>query len=271
MYACDFEYDGKYLSDFGYILGRAGSDGGVSSDAKGSEISFITASTHDGKRFGNVGSKFENCLKATFHICKNPAIFGDDLMEITRDEFRDMNRWLNRREFLRFRAINPDEGEFPQPFFYASFNLAKDDVDGKTFSIELNMQTNAPFGYDAEKWETFQIGTNGVRTFHDMSDEPGNTYPQMLITCKAAGTLRLRNSMTGCDTVIENCADGEVISFSGDSMIISSSVASHDIANDFNYNFFSIGNTYASRENVITSTLACRIELGYEPIRKDAI
>ena len=57
----------------------------------------------------------------------------------------------------------------------------------------------------------------------------------------------------------------------GDTMIIETSDASHDIANDFNYDFFSVGNTFGDSRNDITASIACTVSLGYEAIVKDTI
>ena len=71
--------------------------------------------------------------------------------------------------------------------------------------------------------------------------------------------------------VIKNCTSGEVITLSGETMIITSSDEDHDIANDFNYDFFSFGNSFENRSNIITSSAACKFEIGYEAIVKDTI
>lgn len=45
----------------------------------------------------------------------------------------------------------------------------------------------------------------------------------------------------------------------------------HDIVNDFNYDWFSIGNTYESQENVVTATMPCEMTIRYRPIWKDTL
>lgn len=41
--------------------------------------------------------------------------------------------------------------------------------------------------------------------------------------------------------------------------------------NDFNYKFFRLVNTEGARENVITVSLPCQIDIVYVPIRKIGI
>ena len=44
----------------------------------------------------------------------------------------------------------------------------------------------------------------------------------------------------------------------------------HDVYNDFNYDYFKIGNTINNRSNKISVSLPCKIELRYSPIIKDS-
>ena len=45
----------------------------------------------------------------------------------------------------------------------------------------------------------------------------------------------------------------------------------HDIVNDFNYSWFSIGNTYSNVENVVVASIPCDATIKYRPIWKDTI
>ena len=271
MFACDFEYDGKYLSDFGYIVCEFDSGGGVDTSSKGSEINFTKVSLHSGKKQYKSGTKYDECLSATFQICRNPEYFEEGYMEIGREDFRDLSRWLNRRGYYKFRTIDMADPYLPQPYFYATFTLTKIDIGGITYGVELKMTTNSPFGYAPEKWFTYNFEAGGEVAFRDPSDEIGYIYPKLVITCEEDGDLVLSNDLTGCNTEIKNCSNGEQIILSGETLIITSSYDAHDIANDFNYDYFSFGNTFDNRENHISSSLKCKFEMCYEAIIKDTV
>ena len=273
MYAYDFEYDGKLLSDFGFIVCSFGDSGGVEATEKGSEVEFTLAPVHAGRRQISVGAQYENCLSTKFQVCKNPERYRDDQMEITPEEFRAMSRWLNRREFLWFRNFDWCEPEKVYPWFRASFQLTKIEIDNATYGIELDMETDSPFGFGNEEVISLDLSTaNSSVRFADQNDEIGETYPEVTITCRGAGTLTLSCDITGCECEIKNCSNGEIIHMSGETMIIESSVAAHDIANDFNYDFFHFGNTYAERENIISvGSVPCTVELRYRPTMKDTL
>ena len=50
--------------------------------------------------------------------------------------------------------------------------------------------------------------------------------------------------------------------------VIQSSISSHNIQNDFNWNFFRIANTYDNSRNDLTISLPCAIKVEYSPIVK---
>lgn len=273
MYATDFEYDGKLLSEFGFTICAFDANNGINNADVGSEISFLVSPVGIGKRYSVNGTTYEKCLSTSFRICKNPDYFRrEGEMEITADEFRLLSRWLNRREYLWFHAFDRCMPEHERPWFRASFVLTRLDIDGTTYGIELAMATDSPFGYGREIRKVLEFENAGdTITIPDMNDEIGECYPETSITCLDDGTLTIENSMTGLECVIENCSSGEVISMSGDTMIISSSDDEHDIANDFNYEYFNIGNTYTDRQNEITASMPCTIEIRYRPIFKDTL
>jgi len=110
---------------------------------------------------------------------------------------------------------------------------------------------------------------NTTKILNDMSDEIGVTFPAMKITCQASGNLSIHNDLFDCTMTIKNCTSGEIITVNNNAQIITSTNENHKIYNDFNYEFFKFGNTFTERQNHITVTLPCIIELKYSPIIKD--
>ena len=273
MYACDFEYDGVKLSDLGYIVCEFNGDNGVETANAGSEITFITVPTHSGKRYRTTGTKYDKCLSTSFQICKDPEKYNENEMSITDDEFRELSRWLNRRDY---RWFHKDIGDqlYDQPWVRASFNLTKIDIGKVTYGAELSMVTDAPFGYGEEQTATLSFAAGALsQTFTDPSDEIGDTYPDMTITCGSSGNLTLSDDVTGCSMEISNCVSGEVLTISGETMTISTSSTTHNatLADDFNYIFFRFGNTFGNRTNTITSSMPCNVVMTFRPIIKDTL
>lgn len=267
MYALDFEYDGQYLSDYGFVICNIGGASDMDVVSAGSKITFNTVARHYGKKYSLTSTSYDECIQATFDICKNPEFYDD--LHITNDEYRNIMRWLNRREFLKFRLLNEDD-DYDTCFFMSSFNIDKVVVNKELYGFQLTMETDKPFGYGHEQVVSWLIkDTSKPKILSDMSDEIGHTYPDMTITINQSGNLTIYNELEDCTMVIKNCSAGEVININGDAQIITSSMNSHHLYDDFNFEFFRIGNTFNNRNNKITVSLPCKLELRYTPIIKD--
>lgn len=269
MYALDFEYDGLCLSDFNFIICDFNASSGANIVNAGSKITFNTVSRNKGKKYSLTGTQYDECIQTTFHICKNPDLYDD--LSITDDEYRDLKRWLNRDEFLRFQILDEDYSERETCYYEASFNIDKVKINEVLYGLELTMETNKPFGYGIEQRIILDIDNpSKIKIVTDMSDEIGYLYPSMTITCKDDGDLTIRNETENSEMLIKNCSAGEVITVYGDIQHIESSLSVHRVYDDFNFEFLRIGNTFKSRENKITASLPCKIEIYYSPIIKNA-
>lgn len=268
MYTVDFKYDGKCLSEYGYIICDFDASNGVDNVDVGSKITFNTVSTSTGNLYRLICTKYDSCIQATFDICKNPDVYDYSDMEFSDAEYRELMRWLNRKEFLEFCFIDNDH-ERDSCYYDASFNLEEIKINEKLYGVRLTMETNRPFGYGEDKYEILEItDTSQIYKLTDASDEIGYIYPDMTITCNADGDLNIKNITEDVYMVIKNCRVGEVIRIYGDEMIIETSYSSHAIYNDFNFEFFRIANTFGNRINEITVSIPCKLEIRYSPIIK---
>ncbi len=263
MKATDFEFDGKKLSDFGMMICRFGSNG-LETISDGSVITFNTISTLGGTKHQLTSTEYEECLEATIQICKN-SCYGD-VQEISETEHRQLTRWLNRKKYLKLKILS--EG-YMDLYFEASFNISKIELDGRLFGLELQVVTNRPFALQEPKTITItNTENNGKHSLNDISCEEGFIYPYTEITIDAltGGDLTIHNAMENRSTYIGNCSYGEVITM--DYPVIQSSISSHKIENDFNWNFFRVANTYDNSRNDLTISLPCSIKVTYSPIVK---
>lgn len=108
---------------------------------------------------------------------------------------------------------------------------------------------------------------NNVASIFDISHEEGYIYPYTEITIgDTGGDLRIYNELENREVVVKNCKSGEVITM--DYPVIQSDDETHNIQNDFEWNFFRIANTYEKRRNDLTISIPCTIKLEYSPIVK---
>ena len=264
MKAFDFEFDGHSLSDFGFIICRFGSEG-LQTVSNGSQITFNTVSTQNGSKHELTSTEYKDCLKSNFQICKNICNFGNS--EISVDELRVLSRWLNREKFCKFKILN---NEYLDIYFEASFNINKIEIDGKLYGLELNLITNRPFALQEPKNIILEHeDINEAKTVVDLSDIEGYIYPEIEIIVNESGNLSIHNDIEDRTTYIANCVSGEKINMNYP--MIKSSISSHQIQNDFNWNFFRIANTLRNNINTLTISLPCTISITYSPTVKVGI
>lgn len=260
----DFEYDGLNLSNKGFIICKFGSDG-TKTVSNGSNITFNTVSTMNGAKYELTSSEYDDFITSKFQICKHPCIA--DSMEISLNEYRDIMRWLNRKEFHKLKFLNE---EYMNIFFEASFNVSKIEINGKIYGFELEMFTNRPYALREPIYHTIKnLQENGEKTISSISDEDGYIYPQMEITINQDGDLEIYNDFEKRTMKIANCKSGEIINVNYP--IIESSIPSHKIQNDFNWKFFRIAKSFKNRKNDIKISLPCIIKIKYYPIIKVGI
>lgn len=265
MRTYDFEYDGITLSSIGYIVCSFDS-GGSGTTSNGSVISFNTVSTLNGAKHELTSSVYEECLTATFQICKHPCMYHD-ADEISVDELRDIMQWLNRKTFHKLRILND---EYIGMYFEASFNVSKVEMDGKIFGLELEMTTNRPFALQDDVVISIDNDVeNGVREIISRSDDEGYIYPDMEIVVAADGDLVIHNDLEDRTMVIANCRAGEIITV--EYPMIRTSIKDHKVQNDFNWRFFRIATTFKNRRNRVTISLPCSITMRYSPVAKVGI
>ena len=262
MKAYDFEYDGINLSDFGMILCHFGGSEGLETVSDGCQIAFNTVPVLNGTKHNLVSTEYEECLEDVWQICKHSCNGG--IHEITETEHRQITRWLNRKKFLKLKILDESHIDL---CYEAAFNISKIEIDGRLFGFELEVKTNAPFAFKDPKIINIKNDkTNGKHSFNDISHEEGYIYPHTEITVTESGDLNIYNAIEDRDTCIINCIAGEVITM--DYPVIQSSISSHNIQNDFNWNFFRIANTFENSRNDLTISLPCSIKIEYSPIVK---
>lgn len=168
------------------------------------------------------GSRFDKTLGTTMQICKDPEKYDEDEMVVTVSEYRAISRWLNRRRFLWFHPLS-DEPDQPRPWFRATFTVSRIEAGGVPIGIELVVTTDSPFGFGEMIEETYTFTANElVQIIEDHNDEVGIIWPEADILCLLDGTLNISNMMTKSNLTIKNCYNGELLSQSGATKIISS-------------------------------------------------
>lgn len=259
----DFEYDGEYLSDWGYIICDIDVPDGFETINSDSQLTFESVSQYNGKYFPLTISYYTNCIEIPIQIAKFRC--PDGLQPIKVDEIRELKRWLNRPDHHKFKLIQPDWSDI---YMMGSFNISEIKFNDITYALELTFTSNRPFALHEPLSYYFSLNNDSTYVMYDESDEIGHIYPNITLTCLSAGNIEFINSQEPeRKTIIHNVSQNEVITFTP-ALIISSSLSSHIIQNDFNFIFPRISNRYGNRKNVFSSSLPVRVEMTYSPIVK---
>lgn len=262
MKAYDFSYGGKSLSDFGFILCNFGGSKGLETVSDGCQITFKTVPVLGGSKHNLMSTEYEECLEGAWQICKHSC--KDGIQEITEPEHREITKWLNRKRFLKLKIFDESHIDI---YYEAVFNVSKIEIDGKLFGFELEVKTNHPFALKEKRIINItNTEQNGKHSINDTSHEEGYIYPHTEIVINENGNLKIHNAIEDRNTYIANCVAGEIIIM--DYPIIQSSISSHNIQNDFNWNFFRVANTFENSRNDLTISLPCSIKVEYSPIVK---
>ena len=271
MYLTDFLYDGVKLSSLGYLVGSAVTSNNESASA-GSRLELQTVVNHGNHLTGIVNATYNEPITVTFDIIKYQC--SDAVSpEMEDNEIASLVRWLNRKEWCKFKPLYNDLS-FSNVYFMGTFNEISTIIKGGVVvGLTLTLTTNAPWGFMEYDDNTFTISqANGSFIIYDLSDELGNKYPEkIIITTTAGGDLSFTNNLNERTTTIKNCVSDETITLDCINKIITSNQNHTYLYNDFNYVYPMLTNTMDDSKNIFTSTLPCTVTIEYKPIRKVGI
>ena len=167
------------------------------------------------------------------------------------------------------RTISIACSEGQELYGWEKYNTGSESEVVKLGYVTSKDEDAYPSGIHTDGYQYIFVGQVYKSSINDTSYEEGFIYPEMEITVDKDGDLKIHNSIENRETFIANCVAGEIITM--DYPIIRSSISSHNIQNDFNWNFLRVANTFESSRNDLTITLPCSIKIKYSPIVKVGI
>lgn len=258
LYAKEFIFDNKMCSEFDLMI--CSFDNGNSNGDMGANIEFITTTTPICGKWRKLASKETKPLESRFQVCKIDNSYIDAY------ERQAIVRWLSRRD--SYKKLQFVQDDYEQVWFNAYItSIEFIEVGNQVTGLTINWKADASHGYGEIRRCEYNEGSTSPLEFFDNSDQDGYIYPDVEIEVIKDGTIEIYNFTEGRTFRIDNCKAGERITQNGDILQLSTTLLSHNVLNDFNFNFFRIINTYETRKNVI-ATSGCNIKFSYYPIRK---
>ena len=186
MKATDFEFDNRRLSEFGMVLCQFGGSKGLETITDGAPTSFTTVPTMNGSKHNLTSVGYEECLEATWEICKHSCNGG--IQEITPIEHRNLTAWLCRKKFLKLKILDESNIDL---YYEAKIDVSRIEIDGKLYGLELTVTTNRPFalkeprtinvvceeGKEVYGWKKYQTDPEIIMLGYVTSTDE-NAYPQ---------------------------------------------------------------------------------------------
>lgn len=257
---CSFTYDGfNCIEDYDvFICWIATTQPNTSN---GSKIEKITHYSPTSKQWKTSGFKYTEPLSFNFHIAKIDNTY------LTADEIQKLQRWLKRMD--EDKELKFNQQGYEDIVFFGTFiesNIISS--GGNNIGLDLTFQTNAPFGFSSLK--TYMQDPDGLIVVHDGSSEIGEICVNLNIYCNSDTDVIIKNSFNKNEMVINNCKAGEEIEIDGNTKIITTSLSSHKIYDDFNFCYLKVGNG-DDNENTITIIGDVTVTLSYREIRKVGI
>ena len=253
-----FDYANELCENYGLKI--CFFDGFTPDSVGGSELSADQVHIVGTDEFVIVNNSYSSTITYTFQVGK----FNDncEVVAMTANEYSQINRWLNRKEDHKLKF---DADSYENIYWIGRFNCKPIKVKNEIYGIELTFISTYPYGFEDNLRQIYK----GKRfTIYNNSDEVGTLYPTVQITCNEAGDLSLENDLDNEIMIIKNCSVGEVISIDSKYRTITTDNKSHNIYNDFNWNYPKICNSYDMRFNNYTSSLNITFVVDYSPVRK---
>ena len=270
MYAVDFEYANRRLSDFGCVMCHMNTSKNFEETDIGCDITFTTVKNSQSSKQYITSSAYDNVYTTTFDIIKYNCTDSNDSY-MTSLEARGIIKWLNRHEYHKFRVINEiaDESDV---HYYGSFNIEEIFNGDKIVGLTLTFTSNAPYGFATQAALPFML-MNAGDTFelYGDSDDMGVIYPTISVrSLYECEELRITNENTQNYVLLFNCAANEVITIDGEHKLITTNNKEHEktLPNDFNYEYFEIVIDECDSCNRYKVSAPCEITIHYSPIRK---
>ncbi len=272
MRVVDFEWLGKKLSDYGYIIGSL--DKSRNNQEIGNDLSYSKDKVPNADYLCSAGLTFDGAYDIEFGIMPNPCGHPEN-DGMTYEEINEMMYWLNQRGFYKLTLIY-DENVEEKVYYYGTFTAELNKVGSTVTGLQLEFQSNYPYGLVLVE-EEYDIEANTPITIESKSLQVGHVYLDATVTCNSAGDLEITNDLDENNLVrVKNCLSGEELKLNGKNKIITSSLTHKRLYNDFNTNFMRICNVLNSDgtvniTNSFTSNLDINLKVSYEAVRKVGI
>jgi ribosomal protein S1 len=244
IYSDIYYFDGIPCSSFNLTLCSFDSQSGAVT-TNGAKINFTTVKPSGSNKWYAYNRQYESPFEFTLQVIKK------DSKEITIIEQEGINRWMMRNDDYHWLQFEQD-GYRDMYFNVQVIESNLISVGNVNVGMEFKCITDSPFGYSAENLVTYNVVDGAVKNFMNQSEETGKLEPQITVTINSDCNFSIYNDIEDRTFTIKNCVAGEILTIDNENKVITSSISSHDVYEDFNLKWFRFFNTYKERINNLT-------------------
>ncbi len=260
----NFTFNDKELIEFGCMLCYFDKLGNVEiSDYPA--ITFNTVQNNSNDSFDLTYATYDKALEGKLSFCKIDC--NNTNAYFTRDEIREIYNWLDIRGYGRL--VLPGE-YFEDTFFEGGFTSIQPVKNNKkVVGFELTFISRYPYALSDDLLYAFDLTDEKLSgEILNNSDDAKPVYPTLLeIIPKSDGNLTIENSLDKEVLEVKNCVTNEVIKIDCEHRIIETD-SSHDVCNDFNYNYLKLLKGGCNNVNMLTFSIPCKVRIVLNEVRK---
>lgn len=273
MNILDFTFNGKKLSDLGYICCNFDSSSGTIEVSSGANVTLNQEKPSESNKFNLYSTSYDEPFTLPLSICLNPCGNYEN-MEMSVGQARKIQKWLS----LRNKKFKINAEGYEDIYWIGTFTCKQVMLNGAIIGFNLTFTANTPYALQENKSFNIELSNALESDIVFSSDVYGHIDADYVITVKEAGNLELDTYYYDPDTklytldrkfIVKNCFADEKIYVKGDVQLVTSSRTAHELGKDCNFILPRLVNTYQSDDeevrNKIKSNLKCNVQITYNP------
>ena len=273
MNILDFTFNGKKLSDFGYICCNFDNSSGTVEVSSGADVTLNQEKPSGSNKFNLYSTSYDEPFTLSLSICLNPCGNYEN-MNISVEQARKIQKWLN----LRNKKFKINAEGYEDIYWVGTFTCKQVMLNGAIIGFNLTFTANTPYALQEDELFNIELSDTLESDIVFTSDVYGYIDADYIITIKETGDLKFDTYYYNPDTklytldrefTVKNCFVDEKIYVKGDTQLVISSRAVHELGKDCNFILPRLVNTYQSDDeevrNKIKSNLKCNVQITYNP------
>ena len=233
IYQRKFTYRDRSNKDFGLIVVAFEPDNGEVDSYL--DIESVYTDKYDGTRRNDYGAKYSNVAVLSITMIK------ENYADFSTSELRNVMEWLTSLHKVSWLDLYNDEDEVIYSFLGRFSDVKLEKMDARVIGIRAEFTSVSPWAYSNIRSVEANVNGELICPLLNYSDESAvYIYPKIIFkNIVPNGELKIKNMLTGKETIVGNLLENEVITMDSNQIIYSDK----DIkifGDDFNFEWLAL-------------------------------